>query len=45
MKLPVDYVKRVEEIRADKDKIYKDLTAGKEVKGAYLEENKKVIIS
>ena len=45
MKLPVDYVKRVEEIRADKDKIYKDLIAGKEVKGAYLEENKKVIIS
>lgn len=45
MKLPVDYVKRVEVIRADKDKIYKDLTAGKEVKGAYLEENKKVIIS
>ena len=45
MKLPVDYVKRVEEIRGEKEKIYRELIGGKEVKGAYVEENKKVIIS
>lgn len=45
MKLPIDYVKRVEEVKADKAKIYADLRAGKDVKGAYLEANRKLVIS
>ncbi|OYR94659.1 hypothetical protein CBF58_08215, partial [Lactobacillus taiwanensis] len=34
--LPKDYVKYVEEVKIDKNKLYKDLKAGTEINGAHL---------
>lgn len=43
-KIPVDYVVTTESIRPNKQKLYKDLKAGKEIKGAYLKKNRKTVI-
>lgn len=42
--LPIDYVVRTETIRPDKKKIYDDLKAGKEIKGAHLKKNRRTVI-
>ncbi|WP_347131661.1 siphovirus Gp157 family protein [Lactiplantibacillus plantarum] len=43
-KLTADFVKEVHEYQPDKTAIYKALSAGKSVPGAYLEPNRKAVI-
>lgn len=44
MQLPIDYVTRETVINPNKNKIYKDLKAGKKINGAYLKPNRKTVI-
>lgn len=42
--IPIDYVRRTEKLTADKKAIKKALKSGKEVPGAHLEKNRKLVI-
>lgn len=42
--IPIDYVKRTEKLTADKKAIKAAIKSGKEVPGAYLEKNRKLVI-